>query len=51
MAYLVAKLLVAFLVVSSVAALQSHHQDDVPTDNLGTYKSQSCCPDGYFPAG
>ena len=50
MAYLVAKLLIAIVIVGQVAALQAHDQA-LPNDGLGTYKPQSCCPDGYFVAG
>ena len=50
MAYLVAKLLIAIVVVGQVAALQAHDQA-LPNDGLGTYKPQSCCPAGYFVAG
>lgn len=50
MAYLVAKLLIAIVVVGQVAALQAHDQA-LPNDGLGTYKAQSCCPAGYFVAG
>ncbi len=50
MAYLVAKLLIAILIVGQVAALQAHDQA-LPNDGLGTYKAQSCCPAGYYVAG
>jgi hypothetical protein len=50
MAYLVAKLLIALVIVGNVTALSVHDQA-LPNDGLGTYKSQSCCPAGYFVAG
>lgn len=50
MAYLVAKVLFALLIVGSVIAAPVQDQP-LPNDGLGTYKSQSCCPDGYFVAG
>jgi len=50
MAYLVAKLLIALVIVGNVAALQAHEQS-LPNDGLGTYQAQSCCPTGYFVAG
>ncbi len=51
MAYLVAKVLLALLIVSNVSALEAHDQSGAPNDGLGIYKDQSCCPDGYFVAG
>jgi|EBPBiocorrection_1091918.scaffolds.fasta_scaffold577557_1 hypothetical protein len=50
MAYLVAKVLLALLIVGNVAALQAHEQS-LPSDNLGTYQNQNCCPAGYYIAG
>lgn len=50
MAYLVAKVLLALLIVGNVAALQAHEQS-LPSDNLGTYQNQNCCPSGYYIAG
>jgi hypothetical protein len=50
MAYLVAKLLIAIVIVGNVAALEAHDQG-LPNDGLGNYTAQNCCPSGYFVAG
>ncbi len=50
MAYLIPKLLVAFLILGNIAALQTHEQT-LPTDNMGNYTNKNCCPQGYNVAG
>jgi hypothetical protein len=51
MAYLVAKLLIVFLILGNIVALQTHDQTQLPTDNFGNYTNKNCCPTGYYPAG
>ena len=52
MAYLIVKVALLALVLSSVAAIEEQHEQYLPqSDTFSKYQALSCCPAGYNAAG